>query len=315
MKFLKKIKHFCIFIYRFSLKYGKKILRKLGLLNYWDFFFILLITRQKYNHLPSSLEGFYIVTTKNTFYKISTKYNSFFIYDNDSIIKIRKKYPDISSIIYQYSFKKYFFSELIIMKSKKMDIIADDKEAIFFAKKILLRFRKYGKLDKISVDELFYLKEGLKILKKIISNQKFEQVHQYISDFFERNLFHIGPSHGDFHSKNILKENNKYYVIDFDCFREKSIQEFDAVYFIVQLITIKNNITWFEALHKLLDKDYSNEEYNSFLNSLIFTENFNVLALVFFIDRIGQEKKYLTGRGKLPLDYINQTVKFLLGNN
>ena len=78
-------------------------------------------------------------------------------------------------------------------------------------------------------------------------------------------------------------------MIDFDCVREKSIQEFDCLYFVTQMLIDFDfeNIGWYQAI----GKDIS--EYNDFI-SLFVNEMKNIsdLKFLYLLDRVGQDMKY-----------------------
>ncbi|MCX6235980.1 MAG: hypothetical protein NTY07_00250 [Bacteroidia bacterium] len=297
-------------IYRFLFAFIKKCLRKLKIIYYWEKILIFLIIRQKCNRLLSSLNGYYIVTTSDFFYKICTANIEFFLYEQKSISIIKNKFPDISALVPQYNYKTLFFNKLRIMQTKILAPIIDEKESLVTAKIVLIVFRKYGEIKLITIKDLYYVAEGLKIVKYLCNETAYDEINSHINQFLAENKFYIGPAHGDFHSKNILKDGQNKYVIDLDCFREKSLQEFDALYFVVQLISDKNIITWHRALCKLLVNDFKNEKFNEFLNYFIGNKNLVSLSLLFFLDRIGQELKYYRKIDNLPVNIILQTINF-----
>jgi len=140
--------------------------------------------------------------------------------------------------------------------------------------------------------------QGIEILTQIYKNNKLksakEEIENKLNDFLKNEIFNIGPCHGDFHSKNILQNiQNKAFLIDYDCFRSNSIQELDAVYFIVQKIIDDNQgIWWHEAIENFNEIYLHNKKiYKDFLNIFI-KQDINKLTLLYFIDRLGQDFKY-----------------------
>lgn len=295
-------------------KIRKKIAKKY---NKFEKFFLPklfpLIVKDKFTRFPSSLNGHYNLSTSDSFYKIVTKNRKFFEEEKKLIIFIKNNHPEIGKIIPEYKYKKYLFGLILVRKTKILIPIEDEEESYETAKSFLVIFRNYSCRESVNLDQLFYLKKGLDILKSLVLEDVYKKIEKLVIDFLENEIFSIGFCHGDFHSKNLMKDQKNKYLIDLDCIRKNSLQEFDAIYFIIQRITDDNiGIWWHEATRIFKDKVFQNKKYQDFLINFLDLNKLPTFILLYFLDRVGQDAKYMEINDKIPETEIINTIKSIL---
>jgi hypothetical protein len=307
---MKKLVTFLLNVYYFIFGKIKKELE-----SYLKSIILLCLIGRKFKSLPSSINNYFIATTSDFFYKISISNSRFFLEEQNNISIINHKFPEISKIIPKYNYKSLLFNRILIMRTRLLFPIVNNDESILAADLVLKSFRKYGEKKVVTINELDNVLEGLNIIKKLYNENIYQLSFTSINLLLKNNSFSIGPCHGDFHSKNILGDGINWFVIDLDCFRVSSIQEFDAVYFINQIIVDSKNISWYEALRILLQSVKSNKAYLDFVENFIDKKVINSLLLIYFLDRIGQELKYCKNMDNLPKPILTDTLIHLLGTN
>ncbi len=267
-------------------------------INFLEKLYMNYIGGGKIDFLPSSVDGHYPVLAKGHFYKFAFKNEQFFNFEKYNI-KYLKKINEISEYIpnYEYHFK-YF-------KTNVYTSIENKNEHLKCAEKILDAFSHVGEQKSIKLEELEYIIKGLDIIKIVTDEQVFQICKEKVERILEKYKFRIGICHGDFHPKNILKNKDKPVVIDFDCVRKISIQEFDCLYFVIQSIIDYDtkNVWWHDAIN------YDMSDYFDFISKYI-DKNIDIedLKFIFFIDRIGQDSKYYSGKEEIP---VNDILKYL----
>ena len=200
----------------------------------------------------------------------------------------------------------------MVRKTNILLPIENEQESYEAAKSFLTIFRNYGRKKSVNIDQLFYLKKGLDILKNIVSEAVYKKIDSLVTNFLKNEVFSVGFCHGDFHSKNLMKDQKNKYLIDLDCIRKDSLQEFDAIYFIIQRITDDNfGIWWHEATRIFKDKLSENQKYQDFLVNFLDLSKLPTFILIYFLDRIAQDAKYMGVNDKIPEDEIINTIKLL----
>lgn len=286
-------------------KYNKKKMKfkRTKLFKFIENIVIFGIIKTKFKRLPSSLEGHYPILTEKAFYKIATKNLCFFEYEKDSINFLKTNYPEIAKLIPDYEYHNNYF------KTEILEPISDIKEQLDSAKNILNIFKIYGEKNQINLNDLYHIIDGLNIINYLMGEDKYSKIKKKVEDILENNKFRIGICHGDFHSKNIVKKDSDIFIIDFDCLRKKSIQEFDIIYFMIQyIIYIDRNIWWYEALLKFDEQIEKHLEYKLFLEEFVSFDKIKELKLLYFLDRIGQDAKYFKNYDALPSTDIIETL-------
>ena len=152
-----------------------------------------------------------------------------------------------------------------------------------------LKFSSASYDKSILIRELHQLKYGLQIIERVCSEELYLIVQRHIDDFILNENYNVGFAHGDFHHGNIMiDQNGSAKLIDLDCMRVKSIQEFDALNFIVEHIMSKSGIHWTLSIANIIRNCASKEII--LLAEMFEIQSLRSLSLLYFVDRIGQEQ-------------------------
>ena len=284
-------------IYKKYQKIKNKLTKRLNLVtSFLCYFFIrFFIAKSIVKHLNSSIAGNYNFVNDRNFFKIVVYNKRFFKAEISNIAIIKKEFKPLEKFIdnYNYSFLKIF----ILVSSSRL-IEPSNQKQYEFAEEILKSYNALSKKDHFEISLMPNVIKGIEIIEEIYRINKVDSISEIIinklSSFLEKDLFNIGPCHGDFHSKNILHDQgNKIFLIDYDCFRSKSIQELDAIYFIVQKIIDDNpGIWWHEAIENFMEIYLpKNNLYSYFLDKFV-KQDLNKIILLYYFDRLGQDFSY-----------------------
>lgn len=269
--------------------------------------------RGDFQKFPSATAGHYNFLSEESFYKIAIRQKKLFEEEKQTITKIKTNYTEIGEIIPEYEYGMVLNDGILFRKSAILEPIEDELEQYQTAEDFLEILKKHSTLESSSVDNLPNLKKGLEIVESFASNEDFQKTRALVEVFLKENTFRIGFCHGDFHSRNFMKDKSKKYLIDFDCVREKSIQEFDAIYFIIQkIIDDIPNIWWYEASIIFESQITKTPKYRCFLEKFMGVNNANIFILLYFLDRIGQDSKYFNFIGVSKKQDIIKTLNQLI---
>lgn len=254
--------------------------------------------------MPSSLKGHYPVLTSDYFYKFAFKNRKFFLYEKDTVCFLKEQ-QDLLKYIPNYIYRHFYF------KSEVLNPVLNEDEQFAFASEILSALENFGKKENLTLEELPLLVEGLTFLKNLFGDTVFEECKKRAEFILSTNVFRVGFAHGDFHSKNIMKKNNHPVMIDLDCFRKRSIQEFDAIYFILQSIVDLNfPMQWYDGMAVFESNLTNNERYNQFLAKFIDISHWKDILFLVCLDRFGQEYRYVLDIRKFQADKIKPVLNF-----
>lgn len=277
------------------------------LINHWICITVFkLTTRDKYSRIQSSIPWVVILSTDKTFLKISWRKES--INHEVKNMQSLSEHGPLHYLIVPYLHKKRLWYSVI--ESQRKYPITSEYELFYAAEKILKRFKlcaECGPSNKI--DDFNQVINGLNVIEELYGWNQRKIYEDQISIFMDKESFYIGPAHGDFHPKNILKDSiGNYYIIDLDCFRRRGIQELDAIYFISEYYANINKINWYEQLILFVEKkqEYSIIE-SSFIDKYCKINSLQWL-LIYFFDRMGQDRLYVDHVSEMPASVI---VKFL----
>jgi hypothetical protein len=273
---------------------------------------IYAIVRRRYNRLPSSIQGYHNVLSKNIFYKIALDNPHFFLEEKVNIDLIRRKYPEIIKIIPNYSYWSIFRNRINVMKTQKLISISGFSEKFEAARNILSIFKKYGRIGGCTIGNLPYVLVGLKLVGYFCGEEVSRKAILLAKNFLDNNQFRLGPCHGDFHHKNVMSIARNNFVIDLDCFRDIGLQELDAMYFATQYIADNENTIWHIALMNLMVNETKYLEYYNFLEEFMDIDKFQGYSLTYLLDRLGQDAKYLPDPDMLPKDGLVDTILYLV---
>ena len=157
------------------------------------------------------------------------------------------------------------------------------------------------KLDISSSDEL---QAGLKFIAHVYGDSVSMMIKQIVTSFLNSGEYRVGFAHGDFHSRNILADKHgKPKLIDLDCVRFQGVQDFDALYFVLEMEWSKSGMPWHETIVNYLKGDIPSSDGAAFKKFGI--EYSHSLAIAYIIDRMGQEyRKYALLLPRKQLDPI-----------
>lgn len=168
---------------------------------------------------------------------------------------------------------------------------SDVTSSVPYAKDIHSEFLRCGELTLLSLEANSELLSGLQVLKRYLGENAGNTIRDGIIAILQKPL-QIGPVHGDFHFKNIVKIGaEKGELIDVDCFRPQGIQAFDAVYFSLEAALVEHSNTrgW---LDELLAATKGQSRYQEYLFN-IEPLDYHEALLLYFVDRCGQEDRFI----------------------
>ncbi len=277
--------------------------------SYSCFIMVCLYKKKKVIRQKSSLPEVVVLLADDVVIKISWKKEV-----------IKREYENMNLAMEQESIRDmippHHYSSCFLFKILEIKRCLPLKEDEIFgaARAILNRFAYAGSLVKSpSLSNFKQIQKGIEVVGYIKGCDVKRLILNRVNDILEFGLFAIGPAHGDFHQGNILKDNdNKYVIIDLDCYRKYSIQDFDVLYFVLQFYVNKNQLTWYKQLLKLIDTQIFLMEVQSFFSKEFCSMEFDRLSLLFFLDRIGQETMYVNGFKQMPLKEICEVIDWFL---
>ncbi len=192
--------------------------------------------------------------------------------------------------------------------------VSDVGASLPFARAIHEEFIQCGEILKTRLEENPELLSGLQVLSRYLGKDAAESIREGLVAILEKPL-QVGPVHGDFHYKNIVKvEADTAELIDADCFRPRGIQAFDAIYFALEAALVEHAKTrgWLDELLAATKGKSSVREYLFSIAPLRFEE----ALLLYFVDRCGQEDRYipqLSTKGIRTLESIAKELARLHG--
>lgn len=105
--------------------------------------------------------------------------------------------------------------------------------------------------------------------------------------FLTRAQYTTGLAHGDFHSRNLMRdETGGCRLIDLDCVRFSGICEFDALYFALEQEWSASGRLWTDILAECLTYQGRNIAHSMEAFAASWTTG---LGVAFFLDRVGQD--------------------------
>ena len=229
-----------------------------------------------------------IAIENNTVYKIGYgKYETTKKEDNLRSIAV-KKWAELENILTECKYIK--ISNIPILQMPLHKPINKDEtlnHAIQLHKKIR-EFKDYSN-NSVNTKDFIHMQKGLKIIKNQLKENEYDLIEGHLKNFFQNEITSIGFCHGDFHSRNIMIDNNQHLrLIDLDCISLNGIQDFDILHFILEYFWSDNGDYWCVTLKKILDNDIPKEFYE-LMNNFSLRTSFN-LYVAYFVHRLGLEK-------------------------
>lgn len=254
-----------------------------------------------------------IIFDSKTINKIALNQLSTIQLEYDNYNKILIEYPELKNIFPDYSYANIPFFGRYIFSTYYRQVAIDQR--IPMAAELFARLRSNnGLVNGFDLNSSIYLKRGLELIGELYGDEILKRIEAIIKQYLRNEYYHIGLSHGDFHSRNMfIDQDNKLKLIDLDCLRFKGIQEIDAIYFAIEIAASDSGIQWYESILKYLHPEISKED------QLLFSA-FNVkfqpaLAITCMVDRIGQE--HILFRLKKSKQMLNKAIEkiILISNN
>jgi hypothetical protein len=223
------------------------------------------------------------ILTRNFFYKVASGSSNTLELEFNNYNYVKTGYPGIGQYIPDYSYRKG--RRFSFLKLEKLSEIINDAENQEAALEVLNRMKEYGLKHIVKIQELQAIAFGLGLVKKTLPSDKYEELYGVINSFLTHNPVRLGPSHYDFHLKNILKNyRGEVKVIDFDCFTSAGIQAIDELYYHVEKQAIRKGYPWFPYVYEYCMLDHAN--ISRYVN---WDGDRRILGILYFLNRIGQE--------------------------
>lgn len=243
--------------------------------------------------LKSSIPGYHIFLAKGRFYKVSLRNRQFLEMERANLISIREKFSGCAPMVPEYSFRTIFFGKILIQEGEILEPVTSAKEQYLYARRVLTLLREQGVKRHCNLEELPGIQKGLDLMEGILDRDSFRSLRQKACGILQSGMFFMGPCHGDFHSRNFMRRNGFDFMIDFDCFRSGSIQEFDGIYFLVhRLIDDIPGIWWLEAMELLQERRSFDTVGTDLMNEIYGSGDRFELLLLYFLDRLAQDATY-----------------------
>ncbi len=215
---------------------------------------------------------------------------------------IKNNYAEIYDILLPLKIKRKF--GFIFFESNTVQNICqlDFKLSYEYVRRV---FEK-NMLRSVNVNYFNNILESIKLISR--TDDEFNILKKIFTKVFEMEKY-LAPSHGDFHIRNILKNEDRYYLIDLDCFKRFQFIWMDEIYFVIELIVFeKKNINWLEVVKQIVIDGRILIKYKEYFNHFNF-ENPYAQLLIYLLDRIEQEKKHTN----YNLDNIYKIIDLIIG--
>ena len=267
---------------------------------------------EKYSKIQSSVPWVVILSGDDIFLKISWREKSI---DHElKNMELICEFDPLRIFILPFRHKKKLWYSVI--ETPKIYPITDDAELFKVAEIILEKFQSCAVIKtNNNIEDFQQIICGLNVIREISGLGKMLICANQMNDLIRKEPFYIGPAHGDFHPKNILKDSNRnLYIIDLDCYRQQGIQAIDPIYLINEYYANKNKISWYEQLILFAEnkQDILADEM-FFLNKFCNTFNRQWL-LMYFLDRLGQDRSYVVTTAEMPAREITKSLDVCLKN-
>jgi hypothetical protein len=279
-----RIKFFFYWIFR-------RLCRYFFLLSNTFYFFLYALPWLK---LHGFFKGFFsvsfgyqsiLVSSKDVFIKIALSKKSKIKNEYLNYLSIKNTFPYLAPMLPNYQILDgWFINALLCERMTKVESSKAPPLAIF----IYEMLGKSAVLDrKLTLQDCPQIKAGLDRLAEDYDEKIVRQLRVIAEKFLLSSWYTSGMAHGDFHSRNIMKDRfGNAKLIDLDCFRVKAVREFDPLYFALEQVWSFSGEDWVESLSNCLGGAQG--------DVVSCLESFGVkwsggLGVVFFLDRLGQD--------------------------
>lgn len=247
-----------------------------------------------------------LVSSKYLFIKVAISKRATIEREYINYSRIKTDYPCLALILPNYQLVcGCLVTALVCERMAKVGA----REALPLAMLVQKRLNEsilIGQLLKLN--DCTQIKEGLRCISGDFGLGVAGLMKASVENFLLNSRYTIGFVHGDFHSRNIMKDRfGNPKIIDLDCIRFNGIREFDALYFALEQVWSFSGEGWIESL--------SNCFGGAGGDVVICLESFGVkwsngLGIAFFLDRLGQDA--INYKVSYPRDKLKRFVNAAL---
>jgi hypothetical protein len=200
-------------------------------------------------------------------------------------VAILQKHPMLAEVFPYYIFiSNTFFSCLLSERLFPIPVIEAQVSAV----------RMRNVLDncvsqdtRLVFDNYSQIHAGLNCVQTALGTEVAISLREIVKEYLVNYQYRVGLSHGDFHSRNIMRDLNGFdRMIDLDCIRFEGIVELDVLYFALEMKWSHSGILWTDTLGSAFDMQGKN--ISDSLRAFSVSWN-NALGVVYYLDRVGQE--------------------------
>jgi hypothetical protein len=229
--------------------------------------------------------GVVLVMSADVVVKVASAKDTALIKEYENALRLGSSSPEAWTCAPAYTLqRKALFVYLICERYEPVPMPEVVKYAVEVRKKLDLIKPEGGPLDLESHPQM---QAGLRIVQRQRGSSMARQLGSVARIFLEQGNYRRGLCHGDFHSRNIMRdERGSPRVIDLDCVRFNGIVELDAMHFALEMEWSQSNALWLDTLVTAFAFDGVNIQPQMSPFSVQWSKD---LGVVYFLDRIGQE--------------------------
>lgn len=226
-----------------------------------------------------------LIFCKNCVVKIAISKKSAIEREYVNWVAILEKHPMLAECFPHYTFiRNTFFSCLL---SERLFPIPVDDAQISAVRMRLLLDNSVRQDTRLVFEKYSQIHAGLNCVQTAFGVNVANSLCEIVKNYLITYQYRVGLSHGDFHSRNIMRDLNGFdRMIDLDCIRFEGIVELDVLYFALEMKWSHSGILWTDTLGSAFDMQGKN--ISDSLRAFSVSWN-NALGVVYYLDRVGQE--------------------------
>jgi len=244
----------------------------------------------------------FLLLTKESVIKIALGRKSTVCNEVSFFRAIKTKVPQLDRVLPKYEYLEYLF--ISALKTERLSPVTPEN-CLPIALAIQDLFDEVGlHVGRLELSECKELSSGIGYFRDTFGLDVGGRLEDLVVEFLRCGNYRVGFTHGDFHSRNVMiASDGSSKIIDLDCIRFKGIRELDALYFSLEKEWSETGSLWVESLLECLRGGGS--KVRKCLQSFK-VEWSDELAVIFFLDRVGQE--YRNFQIRYPKDLL---IEFL----
>ncbi|MAD95362.1 MAG: hypothetical protein CML33_07695 [Rhodobacteraceae bacterium] len=228
----------------------------------------------------------FLLTSSDRFLKVARSSRATLNLEHKNYSLLLASRPDLINIFPNYRFITILGLEVLI--SEKLNQIPFEEalsEAVFLYRR--LSDANIINSGQCELAECKQILAGICEIESRFDKDRANLLKASAERFLRRGRYTVGIVHGDFHSRNIMRDkSNACKLIDLDCVRLKGITEFDALYFALEQEWSTTGRLWIETLSSCFSTKGCSVERTLACFAVDWSTD---LGVSFFLDRIGQE--------------------------